>query len=102
MRSTHILALWCPSCGRFWLLSRNEVSNRAALRPADVAIRAFPVDASTREPDWRSVTRTHCRWGSSGTDAGYALATSLLRVLADYDAAIEEARCKHAYLSASR
>ena len=88
---------------RAFLVALEERSlNRAALRPADVAIRAFPVDASTREPDWRSVTRTHCRWGSSGTDAGYALATSLLRVLADYDAAIEEARCKHAYLSASR
>ena len=40
--------------------------------------------------------------GVRPTDAGYALATLLPRVLADYDATIEEARCKPAYLCASR
>ena len=77
MRSTHIHRFYGAQAAGVSGCSRGRKSQSRCASSADVAIRAFPADASTREPDWRSVTRTHCRWGSSGTDAGYALATSL-------------------------
>ena len=59
--------------------------------PAHVAACALAPDAGAGKRDWRATPRSFCDWRKL-TDAGHAFAEKARQLLADYDAAVAQAR----------
>src|SRR6516165_3431023 len=91
MRSTHILAFMVPQLRAFLVALEEGSLNRAALR-LRMSQSALSRQMQVLENEIGGALLERTAAGIRPTDAGYALAKSLSRVLADYDAALEEAR----------